>query len=162
MAPLSTQTNTNLTDVCTAYNVLNSQCMDGTLTIDKLETILMYLKSVGEYPIIDLTTDTTFTPDQKDATITGNLGIKREAILGGLFGTTTPLQAYTSLAVAAKDPTKSTTEQTSARSDRQEEQEFDAAIRESILDGTTVTPGQDTNLLGKNATATIAGTDVVP
>jgi hypothetical protein len=149
MAPLSTQTNTNLTDVCTAYNVLNSQCMDGTLTIDKLETILMYLKSVGEYPIIDLTTDTTFTPDQKDATITGNLGIKREATPVGMFGTTTPPHAYTSPAVAAKDPTNSITEQTSARSDRQEKQEFDAAMQESIRDGTTVTPGKDNNPLSK-------------
>jgi hypothetical protein len=46
--------------------------------------------------------------------------------------------------VAAKDPTKSTTEQTSACSNSQETQEYNEAIRESVQDRTTVTPGKDT------------------
>jgi hypothetical protein len=132
------------------------------LTFEKLETILVCLRTLGEYPIIDLTTDTTFTPDQKEATFTGNLDIKSESTpgglfgnttrkmtQGGLFGNTTPPQASTSPAVAAKDPTKSTTEQTSARSDSQGTQEYNEALRESMQDRTTVTPGKDTNTLGK-------------
>jgi hypothetical protein len=133
MAPLSNQTTKNYLKVCNAYyNVINGQSMDGTFTIEKLETILVCLKSVGEYPIIDLTTDTPVIPDQKETTITVNLNIKNEPTPGGrsgnttsttaareLFGDTPPSQASTNRAVAAKDPTRSTTEQSSARSDRQ-------------------------------------------
>jgi hypothetical protein len=114
------------------------------------------LRSLGEYPIIDLTTDTPVIPEQKETTITGNLDIKNEPTPGErlgsttnttasreLFGNTTPSQAPTNPAVAAKDPTRSTAEQTSARSDRQEEQEYTNAMQNSILDITTVTPSND-------------------
>jgi hypothetical protein len=90
------------------------------------------LKNVGEYHHIDLTGDTPVIPEQKGTTFTGNLDIKNEPTPGGrlgntinttasreLFGNTTPSQAPTNPAVAAKDPTRSTTEQTSARGDRQ-------------------------------------------
>jgi hypothetical protein len=52
--------------------------------------------------------------------------------------------------VAAKDPTRSTTEQTSARSDRQEEQEYTNAMQNSIMARTTVTPSNDANTGEKN------------
>jgi hypothetical protein len=120
------------------------------------------LKNVGEYHYIDLTMDTPVIPDQKGTTSTGNLDIKNEPTPGGrlgnttnttasreLFGSTTPSQAPTNLAVAAKDPTRSTTEETSARSDRQEEQDYTNAMRDSILDTTTVTPNNDTSTGGK-------------
>jgi hypothetical protein len=162
MEPLSNKTAKNCLRVCNAYNTLIGQGTDGKLTIEELDVILVCLRTLGEYPIIDITTDTPFTPDQKEATFTGNLDIKRESTPGGLFGNTTrrttpgglfgnttPPQASTSPAVAAKDPTKSTTEQPSARSDSQETQEYNKALRESMLDRTTVTPGTDTNTLGK-------------
>jgi hypothetical protein len=124
--------------------------------------ILMCFRTLGKFPIINLTTDTPFIPDQKETTLTGNLDIKNEQKPGGmfgnttstmasreLFGNTTPSQASTNPAVAAKDPTRSTTEQTSTRSDRQEEQEYTNAMQNSIMDRTTVTPGIDTNRLGE-------------
>jgi hypothetical protein len=161
MAPLSNQTTKNYLNVCNAYNVLIGQGTDGKLTITKLETILMFLRSLGKYPIIDLTTDTPVIPDQKETTITCNLDIKNEPAPGGmfgnttsttasreLFGNTTPSQAPTNPAVAAKDPTRSTMEQTSTRSDRQEEQEYTNAMRNSIMDTTTVTPSIDASTLG--------------
>jgi hypothetical protein len=141
MVPLSTQTTKNYLKVCQAYNVLNGQSKDDTLTIEKLETILVCLKNVGEYHHIDLTGDTPVIPEQKGTTFTGNLDINNEPAPGGrlgnttnttasreLFGNTTPSQAPTNPAVAAKDPTRSTAEQTSARSDRQEEQEYTNAM----------------------------------
>jgi hypothetical protein len=75
MAPLSTKTSKNYLKVCQAYNVLNGQSKDGTLTIEKLETILVCLKNVGEYHHIDLTGDTPVIPEQKGTTFTGNLDI---------------------------------------------------------------------------------------
>jgi hypothetical protein len=51
--------------------------------------------------------------------------------------------------VAAKDPTRSTTEQTSARSNRQEEQDYTNAMQDSILDTTTVTPNNNTSTFEK-------------
>jgi hypothetical protein len=78
MAPLSNQTTRNYLKVCNAYNTLNGQDTDGKLTIANLEMILVCLRSLGEYPLIDLTTDTPVIPDQKKTTITGNLDIKNE------------------------------------------------------------------------------------
>jgi hypothetical protein len=138
-----------LTKVRASYNTINDQCTDGTLTIDKLEMILMCLQGVGEHPIIDLTTDTKFTPDQKEATDTCNLDIWMEAATTGRFGPTSLPHASTSPAVAAKDTTKSTTEPTSARSNSQGEQEYHIAVRESLQDGTKVTPSKDNNPSGK-------------
>jgi hypothetical protein len=151
MEPLSNKTAKNYQRVCNAYNALIGQGTEGKLTIEKLETILVCLRTLSEYPIIDLTTDTAFTPDQKEATFTGNLDIKsetapggllcnitRKTTPGGLFGNTTPPQASTSPAVAAKDPTKSTTEQTSAKSDSQETQEYNEALRESMREGSSL------------------------
>jgi hypothetical protein len=174
MAPLSTQTTKNYLKVCKAYNILNGQNKDSTLTIVKLETILVCLKNVGENQHIDLTGDTPIFPEQNGTTFTGNRDIKNELTPRGglgnttnttasreLFGNTTPTQAPTNQAVAAKDPTRSTTEQTSARSDIQEEQEYTNAMQNSLLDRTTVTPGNYTNTLGKNATKVIVGPTVV-
>jgi hypothetical protein len=141
MEPLPTKTVNNYRKVCDAYNPLIGQGTDGKLTIEKLDMILVCLWALGEYPIIDLPTDNVFTPDQKEATFTGNLDIKndeqtpggrfgnttRKTASRGLFAYTTPSQASTSPAVAAKDPTRSTTEQTSARSDSQETQEYTKA-----------------------------------
>jgi hypothetical protein len=161
MAPLSTQTTKNYLKVCKGYNILNGQNKDGTLTIEKLETILVCLKNVGEHQHIDLTGDTPIIPEQNGTTFNGNLDIKNELTPRGglgnttnttasreLFGNTTPAQAPTNQAVAAKDPTRSTMEQTSAQSDRQEEQNYNNAMRDSILDTTTVTPTNDTSTSG--------------
>jgi hypothetical protein len=166
MAPLSNQTTNNYLKVCKAYNILNGQSTDGTLTIKKLEMILVCLQNVGEYHCINLTKNTPVIPDQQGTTFTGNLDIRNEPTPKGrsgntanttasreLFDNTTPSQAPTNPAVAAKDPTRSTTEQTSARSDRQEEQDYSNAMRESILDTTTVTPNNNSNTLEKNATS---------
>jgi hypothetical protein len=132
MEPRSTKTANTYQKVCNAYNALMGQGTDGKLTIDKLDMILTCFRTLGEFPIIDLTTDTLFIPDQKGTTLTGNLEIKNEQTPGGmfgyttsttasreLFGNTTPSQASTNPAVTAKDPTRSTTEQTSAQSDSQ-------------------------------------------
>jgi hypothetical protein len=89
MEPLSTKTANNYRRVCNAYNALIVQGTDGKITIEKLDMILVCLRTLGEYPIIDLTTDTVFTPDQKETTFTGNLDIKNEPTPGGLFGNTT-------------------------------------------------------------------------
>jgi hypothetical protein len=137
MEPISTKTANNYRRVCNAYNALIVQGTEGKLAI-------VCLRTLGEYPIIDLTTNTVFTPDQKETTFAGNRDIKNEPTPGGLFGNTTrttaprglfgnttPPQASTSLAVAAKDPTRSTTEQTRARSDSQETQEYTDALRKS-------------------------------
>jgi hypothetical protein len=159
MEPISTKTANNYRRASNAYNTLIVHGT-GKLTIEKLDVILVSLRTLGEYPIIDLTTDTVFTPDQKETTFTGNRDIKPtpEGLFGnttrttaprGLFGNTTPPQAATSPAVAAKDPTRFTAEQTRARSGSQETQEYTDALRESMLDRTTVTPGTDTNTLGK-------------
>jgi hypothetical protein len=139
MEPLPTKTVNNYRKVCDAYNALIGQGTDDKLTIEKLDMILVCLRTLGEYPIIDLTTDTVFTPDQKETTFTGNRDIKptpeglfgnttRKTASRGLFGNTTPSQESTSPAVAAKDPTRSTAEQTSARSDSQETQEYTKAL----------------------------------
>jgi hypothetical protein len=162
MAPLSTQTTKNYLKVCQSYNILNGQNKDGTLTIEKLETILVCLKNVGEHPHIDLTRDTPIFPEQNDTPITGNLDIKNEVTSrGGLgnttnttasrdsFGNTTPAPAPTDQAVAAKDPTRSTTEQTSTRSNIQEEQEYTDAMQNSLVDIPTVTTGNYNNTLRK-------------
>jgi hypothetical protein len=173
MAPLSTQTTKNFLKVCKAYNVLKCQSMDGTLTIEKLETILVCMKNVGEYHYIDLTNDTPVIPDQKETTFTGNLDIRNEPTPGGrlgntantmasreLFGNTTPSQAPTNPAVAAKDLTiRSTTEQTSARSDRREEQEYTNAMQNSIQDITTVTPNNNASTGEKKRDRVIVGPD---
>jgi hypothetical protein len=162
MEPLPTKTANTYWRVCNAYNTLIGQGTDGKLTIDKLDMILVCFRTLGEFPIIDLTTDTPFTPDQKETTLTGSLDIKNEQTPGGLFGNTTsttasrglfgntiPSQASTSPAVAAKDPTRSTMEQTSAWSDRQETQQYIKALREIMVGRTTVTHSTDTNTLGK-------------
>jgi hypothetical protein len=130
IVPLSNQTTNNYLKVCNAYNALMGQGTDGKLTIEELDMILTCFRTLGEFPIIHLTTDTPFIPDQQEAPLTGNLDIKNEPTPGGrlgnttsttasreLFGDTTPSQAPTNPAVAAKDPTRSTTEQTSAQSD---------------------------------------------
>jgi hypothetical protein len=49
MSPLSNQTTKNYLKVCNAYNALNGQGTDGTLIIEKLETILVWLRSLGGY-----------------------------------------------------------------------------------------------------------------
>jgi hypothetical protein len=125
MEPLPTKTANTYRRVCNVYNALIGQGTDGKLTINKLDMILVCFRTLGEFPIIDLTTDIPFTPDQKETTFTGSLDIKNEPTPGGLFGNTTrktasrglfgnptPPQASTSPAVAANDPTRSTTEQT--------------------------------------------------
>jgi hypothetical protein len=162
MDPLPTKTANTYRKVCNTYNAIIGQGTDGKLTIDKLDMILTCFRTLGRFPIIDLTTDTPFTQDQKETTLTGNLDIKNEQTPGGmfgnttstttsreLFGNTTPSQASTNLAVAAKDPTRSTTEHTNAQSDSQEAQEYTNAMRNIMMDRTTVTPGKETNTLGK-------------
>jgi hypothetical protein len=119
------------------------------------------LKNVGEHQHIDLTGDTSGIPEQNGTTFTDNRDIKDELTPRGrlgnttkttasrnLFGDTNPAQAHTNQAMAAMDPTRSTMEQTSARSDRQEEQNYNDAMRDSILDTTTVTPNNDINTSG--------------
>jgi hypothetical protein len=136
------------------------QGTDGKLTIEKLDMILTCFRTLGGFPVINLTTDTAFTPDQTETTLTGNRDIKNEQTPGGMFGNTTsttasqelfgnPSQASTNPAVAAQGPTRSTTEQTSARSDSLESQEYNKTLRESLVDRTTVTPGKNTNPLEK-------------
>jgi hypothetical protein len=81
MEPIFTKTANTYRRVCNAYNALIVQGTDGKLTIEKLDVILVCWRNLGEYPIIDLTTDTVFTP--------GNRDIKHEPTPGGLFGNTT-------------------------------------------------------------------------
>jgi hypothetical protein len=157
MAPLSNQTTTNFLKVCNAYNALNGQSTDGKLTIEKLEMILVCLKNVGEYHYIDLTIDTPDIPEQQRQTVTVNREVKNEPTPNqrsgatkprALFGNNNPEQAHTNEAIAAKDPTRSTTEQPSTRSDAQEEQEYADALENSLGDGTKVTPGNDNSTSG--------------
>jgi hypothetical protein len=93
MAPLSTQSTKNCLKVCKAYNVLNGQSTDGTLAIEKLETILVCLKNVGEYHYIDLTNDTPVIPDQQGTTFTDNRDIKDELTPSERLGNTTKTTA---------------------------------------------------------------------
>jgi hypothetical protein len=99
---------------------------------------------------------------KREQKITGNLDIEDEPTPGGrlgnttnttasqeLFGNTTPSQAPTNPAVAAKDPNRSTTEQTGAWSDRQEEQDYINTMQDIILDTTTVTPNNNTSTVKK-------------
>jgi hypothetical protein len=160
MEPLPTKTANTYRKVCNAYNTLMGRGTDGKLTIEKLDMILVCFRTLGGFPVIDLTTDTPLTPDQTKTTLTGNLDIKNKQTPGGMFGNTTsttasrelfgnPSQASTNPAVAAKDPTRSTTEQTSAWSDSQEAQEYTDTMRNSLVDRTTITPGKNTNTIGK-------------
>jgi hypothetical protein len=93
MVPLSNQTTKNYLKVCNAYNAFNGPGTDGTLTIENLETILVCLRSLSEYPLIDPITDTPVILDQKETTLTGNLNIKNEQTPGGMFGNTTSTTA---------------------------------------------------------------------
>jgi hypothetical protein len=171
MEPHTAKTANTYRKVCNAYNALMSQGTDGKLTIDKLDLILTCFRTLRGFPVIDLTTDTTFTPDQTETTLTGNRDIKNEQTPGGMFSNTTsttasqelsgnPSQASTNPAVAATDPTRSTTEQTIARSNIQEAQEYTNAMQNSLVDRTTVTPGKNTNPLGKNGNEVLLGPNV--
>jgi hypothetical protein len=93
MDPLPTKTANTYRKVYNAYNALIGPGTDGKLTIDKLEMILVCFRTLGEFHLIDLTTDTPFTPDQKETTLTGSLDIKNEQTPGGLFGNTTSTTA---------------------------------------------------------------------
>jgi hypothetical protein len=115
---------------------------------------------------VNITTSTSpgtplVIPDQQGTTSTGNLDIKDELTPRGrlgnttnttasrnLFGDTNPAQAHTNQAMAAMDPTRSTMKQTSTRSNRQEEQNYNDAMRDSILDTTTVTLNNNINTSG--------------
>jgi hypothetical protein len=93
MAPLSTQTTTNYMKVCKAYNALNGQSTDSTLTIEKLEMILVCLRNVGEYHCIDLTIETPVIPDQQRTTFTDNHKVKDELTPSQRLGNTTETTA---------------------------------------------------------------------
>jgi hypothetical protein len=168
MEPLPAKTANTYRKVCIAYNVLMGQGTDGKLTIDKLDLILTCFRTLGGFPVIDLTTDTPFTPDQTETTLTGNRDIKNEQTPGGMFGNTTsttvsqelfgnPSQASTNPAVAAADPTRSTTEHTSARSNIQEAQEYTNAMQNCLVDRTTVNPGKNSNPFRKKRKQSTSG-----
>jgi hypothetical protein len=157
MAPRPTKTTTNFLKVCTAYNAINGRSTDGKLTIEKLEMIIICLKSVGEFHHIDLTIDTPVIPEQQGQTVTGTREVKDEPTPNQRSGTSTPRelfgnnnqeQAHTDQAIAAMDPARSTTEQPSTRSDIQEQQKDTDALQNSLVDRTTVTPGDDKNTSG--------------
>jgi hypothetical protein len=147
----------------TAYNAINDQCTDGTLTIDKLEMILMCLRNIGEYSVIDLITNTKFTPDQKEATITGNLDIKMEATTTGMFGTPPPpphlmrtqarqWQPRIQLNPPRNKPVRGAID----RNNRNRPQQLEKAVRTEQR----LLPAKTTTRPVKNVTATLAGTDV--
>jgi hypothetical protein len=88
MEPLSAKTTNTYRRVCNAYNAYNAYNAlmglgtDGKLTFEKLDIILTCFQTLREFPIIDLTTNTPFIPDQKETPLTGNLDIKNEQTPG--------------------------------------------------------------------------------